>query len=268
MIRQKIRETLGYFTTITTLGITYHSYIKLMTDEKLNVQKIESKIERISEGVNNTEKLLDAENKLRKLNEVKVSVDKDLLDLQNNLKYYEDKFNLSKNKLEELKSIDPSTLSSYEENLKFWSDNYKECQNKLNEVSNMTGKKTIEILNYNIDKIDNIFKNQFIDDYYLNLQNFLDSLNVLQTGAFLHLICNFIVLYALYNIGTILFGNFLITYFFLENKYPRIAKYLKYRAKLQKYSIIFNTIFIIIGFIFPIHVDTCILFNIELGKFN
>ena len=77
-----------------------------------------------------------------------------------------------------------------------------------------------------------------------NLQEFLGSLTRLELFAFISLCFNSVIISALVSIVFILYGDFLIKYFDLELKYPKIAKFIHFRKKISKYALYYN-IFII-----------------------
>lgn len=78
-----------------------------------------------------------------------------------------------------------------------------------------------------------------------NLREFLKSLSTLELFAFISLCFNYLILNALISIIFIFYGDYLIKYFNLEEKYPRIAKLISLRRKLNSYALKYN-IFIII----------------------
>ena len=42
------------------------------------------------------------------------------------------------------------------------------------------------------------------------------------------------------SITSILFGEYILNYFKLESKWPKLAKYIKLKQKVNKYYLIFN----------------------------
>jgi hypothetical protein len=64
---------------------------------------------------------------------------------------------------------------------------------------------------------------------------FLDSLTLLQESAFIHILVFLVLLCIVFNILGVLFGNEMIKYFNIENKFPSLSSFLKLRAKFQKY---------------------------------
>lgn len=98
-------------------------------------------------------------------------------------------------------------------------------------------------------------KNKFISDFNIDsFYSYLDSLTLSQELALIHIL--FFILYFIiaFEIFSIFFGNEIINYFDLENKYPKLKTFFKLRATYQRYYIIWCLIklFIIcsIGIIF------------------
>ena len=84
-------------------------------------------------------------------------------------------------------------------------------------------------------------KNKFISDFNLDFfYAYLDSLSLLEELALLHLIFFIIFIIIITNITAALFGNEIIKYFDLEKKYPKLNTFFSYRAKFQKYYLIWN----------------------------
>lgn len=81
----------------------------------------------------------------------------------------------------------------------------------------------------------------FLFSFDLNkIYNYLDTLTLQQEGALLHIIILLTMLVTIFNILGIFFGNEIIKYFNLENKFPKLSNFLKLRAKLQRYYLMWN----------------------------
>lgn len=75
---------------------------------------------------------------------------------------------------------------------------------------------------------------------FINFNEFfesLDNLTLFQESSLLHFIMFLIILLSVVNIVFILFGNEIIVNFNLENRFPKLANFLKLRNKLSKYSL-------------------------------
>lgn len=89
-------------------------------------------------------------------------------------------------------------------------------------------------------------KNNFISDFNIQVfYDFLDSLTLLEESAFLHILIFILILSCLVSITSIFFGNEIIRYFNLEEKFPRLGLFFKLRAKFQRYYLIWNIIIIV-----------------------
>jgi hypothetical protein len=80
-------------------------------------------------------------------------------------------------------------------------------------------------------------KNKLISDNYSDA---LNSLTTEQLGALSNLLFSQFILASVISIVFIFFGDYLITRFNLEIKYPRLAKIIGLRKKFQKYYLIVN----------------------------
>ena len=84
-------------------------------------------------------------------------------------------------------------------------------------------------------------------DYQIKLQEWLETLSGLQLFAFSIVCFNGLILNALLSILFILYGDFLIRYFKLEERYPKLAKFIQIRRKLQNFSIKYNLVVIFLA---------------------
>jgi hypothetical protein len=71
------------------------------------------------------------------------------------------------------------------------------------------------------------------------------TLNVEQLDALVNAIGYFIILSSIISVAAVLYGDFLIKYFNLEEKYPRLARFIQIRRKLQWYYLNYNLIIIV-----------------------
>jgi hypothetical protein len=97
--------------------------------------------------------------------------------------------------------------------------------------------------------------NNYIGSYFDFLNNFLSNLTLLQKGAVAHIIASIFIIFCLFSILSAVFGDFLITYFKLEEKWPKLAKWVQLRIKLQYTYIVANAIFILLTLGYIIYVN-------------
>lgn len=90
-------------------------------------------------------------------------------------------------------------------------------------------------------------KNKFTDDLSVYIDNFnewMHSLNYEQNIALINLFGIFVIMTTLVSIITIFYGNLILDYFNLEQRYPKIAKIINLRRKFQQFYLMWNIIII------------------------
>lgn len=104
--------------------------------------------------------------------------------------------------------------------------------------------------------------NNYISFHFFdNLQQFINSLDMVQTLAVMHISGSIVILLSLYSIICIFFGNSLIDYFDLENRFPKLAKFIKLRRTFQKYYLMINIGLISIILIIIIYINLLLILN-------
>jgi hypothetical protein len=135
-----------------------------------------------------------------------------------------------KDQIEELINTDVKINNMYESvNSKF--DSFI---NKINTLLNNSGNKS---------------------QYFDSLQSFFDGLNYEQNLAMANILGSIFIIFTLFSIISIFYGDKLITYFDLENKYPKTAKFIQIRRKFQQYYLIMNIGLIFIVLLLIIYVN-------------
>ena len=92
--------------------------------------------------------------------------------------------------------------------------------------------------------LENLFNNPPKPDLQ-GLYDYLDTLTLLEESALIHICIFMLILSCLVSIISILFGNEIIKFFKLEERFPRLELFFKLRTKFQRYYLIWN-IFIIV----------------------
>lgn len=87
----------------------------------------------------------------------------------------------------------------------------------------------------------------FIDFKNFNFQEFLSSLSRLELFAFITLCFNALILNAIISIVFIFYGDILIKYFNLEVRFPKLAKFISFRRKLNNYALKYNLFLILLS---------------------
>ena len=84
-------------------------------------------------------------------------------------------------------------------------------------------------------------------------------MTLLQESAFVHTLIFICLMLTVLNILIILFGNELIKYFKLEEKFPRLSMFFKLRVTLQKYYLMWNVIILFLCCIVGIGINILII---------
>src|SRR6266571_1792527 len=153
------------------------------------------------------------------------------------------------------------------QNLEVKSNEQKEVLNShLDKLTN-ENEKMHNVINEIIDffKVSNKFLGdniiEFITNFIENWNKMLSTLSFEQLVAVAHLSASLCILINLFNIISVLFGNQLINYFKIEERFPKLSPLLKLRNKLIKINLSFSFIIIITILIALIYVNTKILIN-------
>src|SRR6202044_2837289 len=98
-----------------------------------------------------------------------------------------------------------------------------------------------------LDDLNNkILSKDSINQLIIKYKEFLATLEVEQIAAVVNILGFVIVLSSLVSIAMVLFGDFLIKNFNLEEKYPKLARFIQLRRKFQFYYLNYNFIFILL----------------------
>jgi hypothetical protein len=104
----------------------------------------------------------------------------------------------------------------------------------------------------------NIF--EFLTNFIKNWNKMLSTLTFEQLVAVAHLSSAICILVFLLSIISILFGDQLILYFKLEERFPKLSFILKIRSKLNKFSLFISFTVIISILLSIIYINLLILF--------
>lgn len=88
------------------------------------------------------------------------------------------------------------------------------------------------------------------------------SYSTTQLGALAHIFLYILIYLCISDILTTYYGNFLISYFKLEEKYPKLAKWIKMRKRFQDYSIGLFIPFVFFSLLYGIYIDIIVLKSI------
>ena len=228
-------------------GVGYH-----LIDRALyfNDNKIEDKIQK--------DRAKELQNSLKELNEGISGIGKELNSLN-------DKF----------KSMREEHISRYSENLGQLKANWIEMaqgikekcgsvESKLSELSlpdweNSVPYKEIKEVLALVDEfskyIDSLEKpNKFLSDFS-KFYKYLDNISILQESSLFHILLFIVLLLTVFNILSVLFGNEIIKYFNLEERFPRLGLFFRLRIKFQRYYLIWNVLILFFVCIVGIIID-------------
>jgi hypothetical protein len=93
---------------------------------------------------------------------------------------------------------------------------------------------------------DDIHKSSIFDLDLEILWNRFETFDAITKTACIMILSSSIVFSCLFAITINLYGNYLISRFKLEERYPRVAIFINYRIKVSKYFILSNIIYIFI----------------------
>lgn len=108
--------------------------------------------------------------------------------------------------------------------------------------------------------------NHFIDwnsitNLLSEFSDHMDALSLIQKGAVIHICFSISILFSLFTLIGVYFGDWFINYFNLELKYPRLATFFRLRRKFQNYYFIWNSLYILFILLIVISFNIFILLN-------
>ena len=98
-----------------------------------------------------------------------------------------------------------------------------------------------------------------IKDFFYSWSQILSNLNSAELSALTHILSSILMLLCLFTIMGVIYSEFLLNYFKLEAKYPRIGQYLRYRKAFQQYYLFVNFTIIIIILLALIFINSFVL---------
>lgn len=124
-----------------------------------------------------------------------------------------------------------------------------ETKEDINNSMKFNGKLSTETDNEKLLKMineDDIHKSSIFDLDLEILWNRFETFDAITKTACIMILSSSIVFSCLFAITINLYGNYLISRFKLEERYPRVAIFINYRIKVSKYFILSNIIYIFI----------------------
>jgi hypothetical protein len=142
------------------------------------------------------------------------------------------------------------------------SQNNENNQTLINESSKTlkeSASKANELIDKILEIINNSGNNNYIQNIFENINKFLTTLTTIQLGAIGHIFACISILFFLWNIFTIYYGDKLIIYFNLENKWPKLAKFIQLRRKFEYFHIKLNIFIIFIIVLYVLFINISVL---------
>jgi hypothetical protein len=152
-----------------------------------------------------------------------------------------DSINEEKNIIENLskEEINDSNIIDYQ---KIYADSVLKNQKNLENIQ-----KVIKDITDESDNL-NFISNYSLSDFY----KFLETLSVEKLGALTVLIFSGVILSGCINIISIYFGEYLVNKYKIDERFPKLAKFIQLRRTLQKYYLIYSLSIIIFSSVFLI----------------
>jgi hypothetical protein len=107
-----------------------------------------------------------------------------------------------------------------------------------------------------INKVNTLLNNSGNkSQYFDSLQSIIDGFNYEQNLAMSNILGSMFIIFSLISIISIFYGEKLIIFFDLENRFPKIAKFIQMRRKFQQYYLLLNIGLILIVLLIIIYVN-------------
>lgn len=88
------------------------------------------------------------------------------------------------------------------------------------------------------------FLGDFNLDFFVKLNELVSGLSIEQTLSFIHISGALTILFCLSSIISVLWGNFLIEYFRLDERFPSLSRFISLRKKFTNYFLILDVLLI------------------------
>ena len=221
MFRALINKTRNILPFVA-IGLSIDSFLMNKETYKNRIYLIFSETERLTNELNTKQDIIIANvSQKTKI----ASLTADATDQLNTVNHY------SKIIKEFIKKLDdPNTGTQEREFLLNEFKRNKDFEINSLEKANSTLQKIIDIINS--DNTGNDFLNQ-INVLIENYRAFLSTLTLDQIVIILNMWVCVIIFNSIFSIAAVLYGDFLIRYFKLETKFPRIAAFIQLRRKFQ-----------------------------------
>ena len=103
----------------------------------------------------------------------------------------------------------------------------------------------VDEITKNINGRSKNFSSGDIYSYFSSFQDYLATLTLEQTFCLVHLFAFSGILICLFNLASVFYSESLINFYDLETKFPKLAKFIKFRGKFQQYYFAWNLLLIV-----------------------
>lgn len=255
MIRNFFTNTLPKYGQLMIFTGSTGLFFFNVRDELLK-QKL---LEEMKNGVKLQKELAAKDSLAKELLEKSLS-NKELLDMENSIEKIDQSVK-SLNKLTE-------KLNSVQSNSTVDNSTNENINNKvLEEINNTTSEHINNIINGNsvlkniLEKKLNFPSNSETKNFISNfdVHDLLSGMSTLELGAVVHLSGSLFILFSIMSIISIIFGDELVKYLKLEEKFPRLARFIEIRRKFRYYYLILNFTLIILVLLTIIYLNLFVL---------
>lgn len=176
------------------------------------------------------------------------------------------KFN---NGLENFKTFNDKMLEAQEEQTNYGNtEAYNKLREKATEAFNKFIKEQEEaekLVDFLKKSKENFSPSDIFEQYehfVENFKNYLSTLSIEQTFAFLHIIFFIVMIILVYNIAIVFYSELFIKYLSIDNKYPKFARFIEIRRKFQRYYMTWNLIVLLIILIILLLLNLLVFLNL------
>lgn len=210
-------------------------------EQQENIQSIKKGVEDVQEKING---IVDEE--------MKSLLIENSRQIKENINKIQDYSNKIQNTSEKLLNKDLTTEQQNEivDKLNGWS---KDIGSFIN--SSITRAEELEAYLKNLGSKSNFLEDSSITKIISDYKAYVATLNVYELCILMNLLVSTFIFVCLIDILFAFYGNYLIEKLSLEKKWPRLSGIIRLRIKLQHYSIIMNSLLIVLALIFIVYVN-------------
>jgi hypothetical protein len=261
-----LSEMKNHLSTVVTI-LTLDAYRRTVISDRsaTKMEEIKKKIEELhkikldldTQEISNNNLLESTNMKIIKMNS----------ELNRTIENIEHKSKLLYNKLDILNKNKDLLTSEVKTKISFECDNIvDELVKESEEHSNIVHRASIEIqdiITSSKSGGSSQLGSNYIEGLWDKFNYFLNNASAAELGAVGHISASVVVLFCLWSLVTVFYGDKLIIKFKLEEKFPKLAKFIQLRRKFQHYYFFYNVLFIVLILSYVIYINVYILINID-----